>query len=68
MKNMVNTELIKDYIRTHNLSKTKFCKLCKIHPTTLKNILENKNFVIKAIFKIANVLDVDICNLFQLTN
>lgn len=64
MKNMVNTDLIKDYIITHNLSKTKFCKLCKIHPITLKNILENKNFVIKAIFKIANVLDVDICNLF----
>lgn len=68
MKNMVNTDLIKDYIITHNLSKTKFCKLCKIHPTTLKNILENKNFVISAIFKIAKFLDVDICNLFQLTN
>ena len=64
MKNMVNTELVNDYMRTHNLSKTKFCKLCKIHPTTLKNILENKNFVMSAIFKIANVLDVDICILF----
>lgn len=64
MSAMVKTELINNYINENNLSKTAFCKLCKISLTTLNNILANKgNIRILAIFKISRAMKIKISEL-----
>ena len=55
---MIKTELIEKYIQNNNLSKTKFCQMCEISPSTLKRIMSNSNFRLNALFKIAKVLNV----------
>ena len=62
---MIKTEMIEAYMQENNLSKTKFCKMCKISPSTLNKIMSNDgNFGIIALFKIARVLGVHIHQLF----
>lgn len=39
MKKFINEEIIKKYISTNKLSKTKFCKQCGISVETLSKIL-----------------------------
>ena len=56
---MVKTELIEKYLKDNNLSKTKFCKMCKISPSTLNKIMNNDgHFRITALFKIARVMNL----------
>ena len=62
--NIVNTEIIESYIKENNLSMNKFCKLCKISPSTYKRIKNNRNFKLNALFKIAKILNVHICRMF----
>ena len=63
---MVNTKLIEKYIEENNLSKRKFCQICKINPSTLKKIMTNDgNLRITALFKITRVLNVYIHELFE---
>ncbi|MCH5160210.1 MAG: helix-turn-helix transcriptional regulator [Clostridiales bacterium] len=63
---MVKTELSAKYIEENNLSRTKFCQICKISTTTLKKIMNNDGiFRITALFKIARVLNVYIHELFK---
>lgn len=38
MKNTIKTELIESFIKDNNLSKSKFCKMCKISQSTLNKI------------------------------
>ena len=64
IKNNINVKLIKEYINNNNLSKTKFCKQCKISYSTLMRILNNGDFYIIALFKIARVMNVKVYNLF----
>lgn len=64
MKELVKTYIIKDYIREKKLTKTEFCKLCKISIHTLNKILSGKNFEISALFKIAKVLEMEVYQLF----
>ena len=53
MKNTIKTELIENFIKENNLSKRKFCKMCKISQSTLNKIMTNsENFRIIALFKI----------------
>lgn len=59
-KNMIKTEVIEQYLRENNLSKTKFCEICKISRSTFKKIMNNENFQLIALFKIARVLNVHI--------
>ena len=62
---IVKTDLITNYIKENNLSKTSFCKICKIAPSTYKKILDNDtNFGIVALFKIARVMNIPVCKLF----
>ena len=66
MKNTIKTELIENFIKENNLSKSKFCKMCKISQSTLNKIITNsENFKIIAIFKIARVLKIQVFEMFN---
>ena len=65
MKNTIKTELIENFIKDNNLSKSKFCEMCKISRSTLNKIMTNsENFRIIALFKIARVLKIQIYQMF----
>lgn len=64
MEGAVNTTIIDSYIKANNLSKTQFCKLCKISVSTLNRIMTNNNFNLISLFRIAKTMDVHICKLF----
>ena len=66
LKNTINTKLIEEYIKSNNLSKTEFCKQCNISYSTLMRILNNGDFYIIALFKIARVMNVKVHNLFSI--
>lgn len=66
MKNIIKTEIIEKYMNENKLSKTKFCKKCKISPSTLNKIMTNDdNFGIIALFKIARVIKVHVYQMFN---
>ena len=66
MKNIIKTELIIDYLKSNNLSKSKFCKLCKISYRTLNKILlGDTNFEVIALFRIAKMLGIQIHTIFN---
>ena len=66
MKNTNKTELIENFRKDNNLSKSKFCKLCKISQSTLNKIMTNsENFRIIALFKIARVLKIQVYQMFN---
>lgn len=66
MKNTIKTELIENFIKENNLSKSKFCKMCKISQSTLNKIMtNNENFRIIALFKIARVLKIQVYQMFN---
>ncbi len=65
MGNNINIKLIENYIKEKNLTKIKFCKICKISLGTLNKIMtNNKNFSIVTLFKIAKILNIQIYQLF----
>ena len=66
MENTIKTELIENFIKENNLSKSKFCKMCKISQSTLDKIMTNsENFRIIALFKIARVLKIQVYQMFN---
>lgn len=66
MKNTIKTELIENFIKDNNLSKSKFCKMCQISQSTLDKIMTNgENFKIIALFKIARVLKIQVFEIFN---
>lgn len=66
MKNKIKSELIENFIKDNNLSKSKFCKMCKISQSTLDKIMtSNENFRIIALFKIARVLKIQVYQMFN---
>ncbi len=66
MKNMINTNLILNYLKANILTKTQFCKLCKITFSTLNKVLNDKqNLKMKTLFKIARQLNIKISDLFK---
>ena len=66
MKNTIKSELIENFIKENNLSKSKFCKMCKISQRTLNKIMTNsENFRIIALFKIARVLKIQVFEMFN---
>jgi len=58
MENLVNTELITNYMRDNKLSKKAFCELCKISVGTLNKILNNVHLRVTPYLKIARLLNV----------
>lgn len=66
MENLIKTEIFENYMKKHNLSKNKFCKLCKISPSVLKKIMSNKdNFYIIALFRISRVIGIEVYQMFE---
>ena len=66
MENTIKTELIEKFIKENNLSKSKFCEMCKISQSTLNRIMTNsENFKIIALFKIARVLKIQVFEMFN---
>lgn len=66
MKNTIKTVLIENFIKDNNLSKSKFCKMCKISQSTLNKIMtSNENSRIIALFKIARVLKIQVYQMFN---
>ena len=66
MKNTIKSELIENFIKDNNLSKSKFCEMCKISQSTLNKIMTNsENFRIIALFKIARVLKIQVYQMFN---
>ena len=66
MKNTIKTEIIEKFMLENKISKTKFCKMCKISPNTLNKIIANDfNFEIIALFKIARVIKIEVYQMFN---
>lgn len=65
MKDIINTQVIKDYIITNKLTKTDFCKLCEISVSTLNRLFSGEDIYITTLFKIAKVMKVSIYLLFN---
>ena len=66
MKNTIKSELTETFIKENNLSKSKFCEMCKISQSTLNKIMtSNENFRIIALFKIARVLKIQVFEMFN---
>lgn len=64
MKNKFKKEIIDNYLKENKISKTRFCKLCGISPYTLKKILNNENYEISALLKIAKVIEIQVYQMF----
>ncbi len=65
MKNEFKKEIIETYLKENKLSKTEFCKLCGITSYTLMHVMNNGNYKINALFKIARVLKLQVYQLFR---
>ena len=66
MKSTIKIEIIEKFIRENKISKTAFCKMCKISPSTLKKIMNKEdNFGIIALFKIAKVIKIQVYQMFN---
>jgi len=64
MKKYIKTEIIEKFISEKGISKTKFCKLCKISPSTFKKIMSNEtNFSIISLFRVARFINKNICEI-----
>ena len=64
-KKMIKTELIENHIKEHKLSKTKFCKMCKISTSTLTRIMDNENVSLLAILRITRILGIFLHQIFN---
>ncbi len=63
---LINVGLISEYMSKNNLTKKEFCKKCGISLYLLNKIFnqqENANIV--ALFKIARIMNLPICEFFR---
>ena len=66
MKNTIKIEIIEKFMIKNKISKTTFCKMCKISPSTLNKIItKDNNFRIIALFKIARVIKIQVHQMFN---
>lgn len=67
MKRIVNVEVMEKYMKDNNLSKSKFCKMCKISYSTLCKILKDdiEHMDIKQLFKVAYAMKVNILEILE---
>lgn len=61
----MNTKIIENYLIENNISKTKFCKICKISVKTLDKAFNGEDYNLRVLFKIAVALDIKMCDLFN---
>ncbi len=63
--NIVKTEIIDKFLKYNKISKTKFCKMCKISYFVLIKIYNQQtNLDVKHFFKIARAMKIPVCELF----
>lgn len=65
MDNLVNTKIIENYLIENNISKIKFCKICKTSVKTLDKVFNGEDYNLRVLFKIAVALDIKMCELFN---
>lgn len=66
MENKIKTKILENFMKDNQLSKTQFCKLCKISPSTFQKIMTNNfHFKISALFKIAKVINIQVFQMFE---
>jgi len=62
----VKTDVIENYLKENKLSKSKFCKQCKIGYRTLSKILNRDySFKLSKLFKVANAMGVHILHIIE---
>ena len=65
MNNHVKTQIIIDYLKNNNMSKTAFCKKCNLSVKTYEKIINGEDFKVVALFKIARLINCQIHNLVK---
>ncbi len=62
----INTKLILDYLQENKMSKSKFCKLCKISNVTYEKMMTGSlDFGVVSLFKVATVLNRQMHEMFE---
>lgn len=62
----IKTEIFEDFIKNNGLSRTRFCKLCGInYKTYLKILNQDFNFDVRALFKIARYIKMEVYQLLE---
>lgn len=61
----MNTKIIENYLKENNISKTRFCKMCKISVKTLDKVFNGEDYNLRVLFKIAVVLDIELSEMFK---
>ncbi|MBQ3235231.1 MAG: hypothetical protein IJA97_03620 [Clostridia bacterium] len=59
-----NSDLVINYLKKEKISKTKFCKDCKLSISTLNNMLAGKNFGLISLAKISIKMKRNLCEFF----
>ncbi len=65
MHKPLNTDIIKKYLDDNGLSIKEFCRQCKISTSSFYRIMQDKNFRIISLFKIAKKLNIPIHKFFE---
>lgn len=55
-KELINTQIISEYIESNHLTVKEFCNNCKIGVTTYYKIMNGKNFGFAALLRIARYM------------
>ncbi len=64
MRQIINFNLIYNYIKTHKLTVKSFCKLSRISTKSFYKIQRTNDFSMIILLKIAKSLDVELKDLF----
>ena len=65
MKGKLNINLIFEFLNKNRLTKTEFCRQCKISPSTFYRIIKGKDFRLDALFKIAKIMNLKLHQFFE---
>lgn len=67
MNKIINTDLIKNYMKENKLTKSDFCKLCGLSNGSLNKVLNgNLNIFISTLFKISITINVKFSEIFRI--
>ncbi len=66
MENLIKAKVIDKFMKENKMSKSKFCKLCKISLSSFNKLMSGSlNFGIIILFKIAKMLKIEVYELFE---
>ncbi len=67
-EDVINTELIKKYMKDNNLSKREFARKCNLNVWNLDAVLQGRNCRVVYFAKIAKAMNVQLKDLFLQKN